>query len=593
MAWADVRGRFRSWMVGACLGYAVAVYMASEFSQTLRDFVHICGIGPRAVPTGFFGTGPSSAKQHAEAGRVERGCLRAGLLRSAAFFVCLAGSRRSVRRRSAGLDALAFAVPCHEVCNERRSRSSVPRRFFGGETPLTSPSTPPAEERAVLDAIEAGQPEADVLALAAALESKRVGVGGLEPLLGTWELAYISSSKFDVRAPLGKRVDGTAPGLEGLFEAISDEGAKDSTPATSSEAAARASASSSPVQRLVTRLFPSFQVIDDERVDTVVNLAGIGTLRLSAKAEPLETGGRLNFTFDGGFFQFGPVRVPYPVPFQLLGDEAKGWIETTYCSERLRVSRGNKGTVFILKKQRPLDVLILPGLGNDSGDYAALRGRLERDGLSVGVVPVARLDWLRNAVGILDSNWWAGTLKPRPVLDWYLDRVSALLDEASAGGRKIVLLGHSAGGWLARITLGETAGRGVSRLVTLGTPHCPPLPGSSGSFDQTRGLLTYVQTEFPTLPVGVEGVAVAGRFLEGTESPLPDAGAFLVGLGYKQVHGRGDVWGDGIVPEPSAFLPGMEAVRLEGVYHSPLGAGQDRKWYGDEEVVSQWKQYLR
>lgn len=38
--------------------------------------------------------------------------------------------------------------------------------------------------------------------------------------------------------------------------------------------------------------------------------------------------------------------VPYPVPFRLLGDEAKGWLDTTYLSHsgNLRISRGNKVT---------------------------------------------------------------------------------------------------------------------------------------------------------------------------------------------------------------------------------------------------------
>ncbi|RWV98209.1 hypothetical protein GW17_00038958, partial [Ensete ventricosum] len=36
--------------------------------------------------------------------------------------------------------------------------------------------------------------------------------------------------------------------------------------------------------------------------------------------------------------------VPYPVPFRLLGDEAKGWLDTTYLSHtgNIRISRGNK-----------------------------------------------------------------------------------------------------------------------------------------------------------------------------------------------------------------------------------------------------------
>uniref|UniRef100_A0A804ISG0 Plastid lipid-associated protein/fibrillin conserved domain-containing protein n=1 Tax=Musa acuminata subsp. malaccensis TaxID=214687 RepID=A0A804ISG0_MUSAM len=47
------------------------------------------------------------------------------------------------------------------------------------------------------------------------------------------------------------------------------------------------------------------------------------------------------------------VEVPYPVPFRLLGDEAKGWLDTTYLSHtgNIRISRGNKGTTFVLQKK--------------------------------------------------------------------------------------------------------------------------------------------------------------------------------------------------------------------------------------------------
>ena len=62
--------------------------------------------------------------------------------------------------------------------------------------------------------------------------------------------------------------------------------------------------------------------------------------------------GRLCFAFDEGYFEAkgGGLRLPYPVPFRLLGKEAEGWIQTGYISERVRVSRGNKGTVFALRR---------------------------------------------------------------------------------------------------------------------------------------------------------------------------------------------------------------------------------------------------
>ncbi|MQM07996.1 hypothetical protein Taro_040842 [Colocasia esculenta] len=60
----------------------------------------------------------------------------------------------------------------------------------------------------------------------------------------------------------------------------------------------------------------------------------------------VKDGKRILFRFDSAAFNFRflPFKVPYPVPFRLLGDEAKGWLDTTYLSQtgNIRISRGNK-----------------------------------------------------------------------------------------------------------------------------------------------------------------------------------------------------------------------------------------------------------
>ena len=62
---------------------------------------------------------------------------------------------------------------------------------------------------------------------------------------------------------------------------------------------------------------------------------------------------------------------------------------------------------------------IFQGLGNNSGDYHKLELTLKDYGIpNVVVAKVSRLDWFRNAAGLLDPNYWRGTLRPRPVLDW-------------------------------------------------------------------------------------------------------------------------------------------------------------------------------
>lgn len=80
-----------------------------------------------------------------------------------------------------------------------------------------------------------------------------------------------------------------------------------------------------------------------------------GILGTSTTDPPTKKNIRVDFQFDSAAFYFKPipVSIPYPVPFRLLGDERKGWIDVTYLSKdgKFRLSRGNKGTLFILVKE--------------------------------------------------------------------------------------------------------------------------------------------------------------------------------------------------------------------------------------------------
>jgi pimeloyl-ACP methyl ester carboxylesterase len=254
-----------------------------------------------------------------------------------------------------------------------------------------------------------------------------------------------------------------------------------------------------------------------------------------------------------------------------------------------------------------LPILILPGLGNCTEDYTSLKASLEARGARrVEVLPVQRIDWLRNAAGLLDPAYWKGTLQPRPILDWYLDRVDALIEEV---GEDVTVIGHSAGGWLARVYLGNALAhpnqKRIKRLVTLGTPHLPAAPGTSAP-DQTRGLLTYIEREYPgAFHPEVEYVCVAGKHRKGAflwddlpTDPQEDCGGtrfekFFVGAGYWTVCGTLEVWGDSIVPVESALLPNAQQIILQGVYHSPLGDdSRAREWYGAEANLDRWGEAL-
>ncbi|GAV65308.1 PGAP1 domain-containing protein [Cephalotus follicularis] len=277
--------------------------------------------------------------------------------------------------------------------------------------------------------------------------------------------------------------------------------------------------------------------------------------------------------------------------------------------------------------------VILPGLGNNSGDYKKLELTLNEYGVPTVVAKVSRIDWLRNAAGLVDPNYWRGTLRPRPVLDWYLKRVGDAVEEAkelAPGSRNLSVIGHSAGGWLGRVYMKEFGQSDISLLLTLGTPHLPPPKGLPGVIDQTRGLLYYVEehcSKAVYIPE-LRYVCIAGRYVQGARffgnvpnlevdslvtfengQPISEAAivssktnstpvttplrARFVGQGYKQVCGQADVWGDGVVPEVSAHLEGALNISLDGVYHSPVGSDDiSRPWYGSPAVVQQWIHHL-
>ncbi|CAM8937965.1 unnamed protein product [Rhodiola kirilowii] len=170
----------------------------------------------------------------------------------------------------------------------------------------------------------------------------------------------------------------------------------------------------------------------------------------------------------------------------------------------------------------PRPAVILPGLGNNTGDYEKLQMTLmEKGGVPSVVAKVSRFDWFRNAAGLVDANYWKGTLIPRPVLDWYLKRVDDAVREAkelAEGGGTFSVIGHSAGGWLARVYMEEFGRDGISLLLTLGTPHLPPPKGLPGVIDQTRGLLYNVEEQCakPEYTPEVKYVCIAGRYIQGS-----------------------------------------------------------------------------
>ena len=104
-----------------------------------------------------------------------------------------------------------------------------------------------------------------------------------------------------------------------------------------------------------TPAYPLAELTDREGTGKILglNILGVSFVGEEAAENPDRPDSRIRFVFDEGKFDFGGLSLPYPVPFRnpLFRDAVKGWIDVTYLSDRIRISRGNKGTTFVLKKE--------------------------------------------------------------------------------------------------------------------------------------------------------------------------------------------------------------------------------------------------
>jgi len=188
------------------------------------------------------------------------------------------------------------------------------------------------------------------------------------------------------------------------------------------------------------------------------------------------------------------------------------------------------------------------------------------------VVPITPLDW---ALGYVRGY---GQL---------VFEIANTVDSALLGSdsNKAVLVGHSAGGILARAYLGGdppyggrrySGHRRVSHLVTLGTPH--NVPNKS-----ILAPITEINDIFPgALHPGIRYLCVVGDAVDGASSGR-------ICRRYERFAGDGRVGGDGKIPISSALLPGAESLVLDGVYHGRLFGGAGGRWYGsDRETIERW-----
>mmetsp|Transcript_31578 Transcript_31578/g.76248 ORF Transcript_31578/g.76248 Transcript_31578/m.76248 type:complete len:447 (-) Transcript_31578:4864-6204(-) len=276
-------------------------------------------------------------------------------------------------------------------------------------------------------------------------------------------------------------------------------------------------------------------------------------------------------------------------------------------------------------------VVICPGFGNDEIDYDAplkqprevgLRSVLARRGFQedqIYTVPVQRSDWIRVAGGLLDiPDFYLGNAKATGKgYGWYVQRLKETVDLAyeQSGGEKVLLLAHSAGGWLARAAMADgtwceendiqTCDR-VRCLATMGAIHEEPMDASTCV---TRGALKNTNEMYPGAflkDTGIGYVSIGGAAIVGDDTKVQesktDADELYANRGegsasrvaftsYEAVCGKGDVIGDGVVPFNWSQLDGSQKIKLDGVLHSINEAGTTfptDRWYGSEGIIDSW-----
>jgi triacylglycerol esterase/lipase EstA (alpha/beta hydrolase family) len=230
-----------------------------------------------------------------------------------------------------------------------------------------------------------------------------------------------------------------------------------------------------------------------------------------------------------------------------------------------------------------LPIVILPGYLEGAIAYRPLERSLQQLGFPTVTVPLRPRDWWPTV----------GGRSMVPILRQIDRTVKQVLQQHQVA--QINLVCHSAGGWIARIYLGEKpylihqdvtesaalwhAHPYIATLITLGTPHVSSEPW-------TRRNLDFVNHNYPgAFHANVCYVCVAGKAIYGARK----LGQFIAYSSYKLTCGQGDCWGDGITPIAAAHLAGATNLIIEGVKHSPRSPGM---WYGSPEAIEVWKSYL-
>lgn len=217
--------------------------------------------------------------------------------------------------------------------------------------------------------------------------------------------------------------------------------------------------------------------------------------------------------------------------------------------------------------------VVIGGFLSSEKTYQRMRRSLQEiSGQKVWVVPLTVYAWF----GSISLAGWIR------ILDKIEDAVIRAVRESNTG--KVTLIGHSSGGILGRLFLSPEPLRGhaynglehVNSLITLGSPHYN---------HKGATLRKWVEKKYPGsyFEPKVQYISVAGKSILGNrKGSLMER---LVYFFYKTLCGNGAVWGDGLVPVPSALLHGSRHIIVDDIRHYSRAK---HPWYGSDKAVWTW-----
>ena len=236
-------------------------------------------------------------------------------------------------------------------------------------------------------------------------------------------------------------------------------------------------------------------------------------------------------------------------------------------------------------------VLILEGFTGSPPTYEGLADELERRGAAgVEIAQIWLPDWL------IASARGFGPIMTRAGRGLLRAAASSQLSPRTCGA-PILIVGHSAGGLVARLLTSPepfagrrlgAAGR-IGAIVSLGSPHNAVEEQRFGR--QVGTLASHFAAEHVPGAYFVPRVgylSVASRAI----AAGPEARGAIGRWAWSSYRGllppdtSEPVAGDGLIPVDCALLEGSRQVILDGYYHAEVPRG--RPWYGSPEAIDEW-----